>query len=543
MVVDTFLECTMKPRVVYSCGWTTVLSLGWMLGALLTLLWAHNPLHPITAATDLTILIFSPSSWLLMLVYSGFVAFWSFHHSTTFSTTPSVLKSWANLITRLFLEPNNIASLWVNCLVCGGLGWSFLKLGPSPYSALTVPCPSDSEANICFNQHHLFLLLSSLFTGALLAIQYNFFSDNCLIFPIIFKEKSSQVKQKLLPMLLISMGKSVKVVKWFCILFIATSLVSVKDPFNFLLTYLDPLLLLTCVLLSCLLLLINNSRLLLFSTFSCEPLSLSLSECLETLDSDQSLLRLLGLQRLSVLCQQSPAARQSVFSLSQPGGHPHQWNAIFKSCLGAITDLTSSMSPVVALAQAPPAPAAALAPQVSVNPSIRRLAPALPPKQEAVPQAPGSASLPSHVNQLVALRLQALQSKPLICALFKVCPDHSIREAMARAQPVIWAIDCVSNLAAASVSEDRYGLVQKDLPQLLVALLELEQSLAKTRGLSLSLPSASSSQDILLRHQLKQTIKSALYRIVIKFGEHILEVPIPKEFKLKIESYQRFMES
>uniref|UniRef100_A0A0E9RFR5 Nucleoporin NDC1 n=1 Tax=Anguilla anguilla TaxID=7936 RepID=A0A0E9RFR5_ANGAN len=52
------------------------------------------------------------------------------------------------------------------------------------------------------------------------------------------------------------------------------------------------------------------------------------------------ILKFLALQDLALLSQHSPSRRQEVFSLSQPGGHPHNWSAICKDvCLSSMTSL------------------------------------------------------------------------------------------------------------------------------------------------------------------------------------------------------------
>ena len=84
--------------------------------------------------------------------------------------------------------------------------------------------------------------------------------------------------------------------------------------------------------------------------------------------------------------------------------------------------------------------------------------------------------------------------------------------------------------------------MQKDLPVVLGAILTLEQTLVKTR--SLSLGTSQSQPDLLLRWQngegllasdlsffalrqeLRQTVKSGLYKVAISFGPHILEVRV-----------------
>ncbi|NXP93567.1 NDC1 protein, partial [Passerina amoena] len=55
------------------------------------------------------------------------------------------------------------------------------------------------------------------------------------------------------------------------------------------------------------------------------------------------LIKFLALQDLMLLSQYSPVRRQEVFSLSQPGGHPHNWTAISRECLSLLSDLTQRL--------------------------------------------------------------------------------------------------------------------------------------------------------------------------------------------------------
>ncbi|NXP82740.1 NDC1 protein, partial [Ramphastos sulfuratus] len=55
------------------------------------------------------------------------------------------------------------------------------------------------------------------------------------------------------------------------------------------------------------------------------------------------IIKFLALQDLMLLSQYSPVRRQEVFSLSQPGGHPHNWTAISRECLSLLSDLTQRL--------------------------------------------------------------------------------------------------------------------------------------------------------------------------------------------------------
>ncbi|KAF4021772.1 hypothetical protein G4228_013610 [Cervus hanglu yarkandensis] len=55
------------------------------------------------------------------------------------------------------------------------------------------------------------------------------------------------------------------------------------------------------------------------------------------------IIQYLALQDLMLLSQYSPSRRQEVFSLSQPGGHPHNWTAISRECLNLLNDMTQKL--------------------------------------------------------------------------------------------------------------------------------------------------------------------------------------------------------
>ena len=48
-------------------------------------------------------------------------------------------------------------------------------------------------------------------------------------------------------------------------------------------------------------------------------------------------------QDLWLLCQHSPRRRQVLFSLSQPGGHPHSWTAVSGQCLAMLNMVNTAI--------------------------------------------------------------------------------------------------------------------------------------------------------------------------------------------------------
>jgi len=516
---------------------SSVLSFAWLVAALAVTVAIDSPL---SAPSNLLAAVTSFSSLPFIIFFISLVLWCALHHSSTFSTTPSVLKSWASLLQQVGTDPHKLASVVASSLVSATLAWCFLKIGPNQYSSLFATCPKDSQANFCFSEHHLFLLASALLTGTITGINYNFFSENCVTFPIIYKEKSSQIKEKLMPILQSSVLKGLRVSKIFYPMYISTCLLLRSNPTSLIMDCFNLHLFCMLLIITTLLFTVNSTTLTVFGIAACEPLDLNLEEAVAGLDvkSATPLQRLLSIQQLAQLTSQDKSARSGVFVLSQPGGHPHTWNSLRAACLDAINDISSSINAVISPKPAPPPPAPV--PVVAaLSTPMRRLAPTLPPKVEEL--TPATTAAPSNLHSLVTARLEALKTRPFLSAIFHSTPDHGVRSVMCRAQAAIWAIDAITNIVAASVAEDRFGIVQKDLPVVLGAILTLEQTLVKTR--SLSLGTSQSQPDLLLRQELRQTVKSGLYKVAISFGPHILEVPVASQFRGKIESYHKFLEA
>lgn len=53
----------------------------------------------------------------------------------------------------------------------------------------------------------------------------------------------------------------------------------------------------------------------------------------EALSSNTALLRLWGCRDWSILAEQSEERRSVIFSVSQPGNHPHNWNSVLSAIL------------------------------------------------------------------------------------------------------------------------------------------------------------------------------------------------------------------
>ncbi|XP_006879765.1 PREDICTED: nucleoporin NDC1 isoform X2 [Elephantulus edwardii] len=240
------------------------------------------------------------------------------------------------------------------------------------YSFLVVPC-TDSEsldspaAQSCLNEHHLFSLLAGAFMGYSYSLQYFINNMNYLPFPIIQQYKFLRFRRSLLLLVKHSCVESLFLVRNFCILYyflgyipkawIGTAmdlredrqlnpLDTVSGLLNLSLLYhvwLCGVFVLTTWYISWILFKIYVTEAHLFPVQP--PFAEESDECLpKVLNSNPPLIiKYLALQDLMLLSQYSPSRRQEVFSLSQPGGHPHNWTAISRECLNLINDMTQKL--------------------------------------------------------------------------------------------------------------------------------------------------------------------------------------------------------
>ena len=140
---------------------SSVLSFAWLVAALAVTVAIDSPL---SAPSNLLAAVTSFSSLPFIIFFISLVLWSALHHSSTFSTTPSVLKSWASLlqqvnwkfdpnlttiqychILKVGTDPHKLASVVASSLVSATLAWCFLKIGPNQYSSLFATCPKDSQ--------------------------------------------------------------------------------------------------------------------------------------------------------------------------------------------------------------------------------------------------------------------------------------------------------------------------------------------------------------------------------------------------------------
>uniref|UniRef100_A0A8C0ELF1 Nucleoporin NDC1 n=1 Tax=Bubo bubo TaxID=30461 RepID=A0A8C0ELF1_BUBBB len=256
-----------------------------------------------------------------------------------YAVVPSIPCSRLALIGKI-IHPQQVIHSVVHAVMGMLVAWCTAVMTKGKFQFLAVSCtPSesldDTVPQMCLNEYHLFFLLSGAFMGYSYSLSYLINNMNYLPFPVIQQYKYLRFRRSL-PLL----------IKHSCV-------ESKLHPLDTLTGLLDLSLFYHTWLCGVFLLITWYIAWLLFKIYATEthhfPVQPTFAEetdqCLpKILNSNPPLIiKFLALQDLMLLSQYSPVRRQEVFSLSQPGGHPHNWTAISRECLSLLSDLTQRL--------------------------------------------------------------------------------------------------------------------------------------------------------------------------------------------------------
>ncbi|NXK23363.1 NDC1 protein, partial [Arenaria interpres] len=288
-----------------------------------------------------------------------------------YAVVPSIPCSRLALIGKI-IHPRQVIHSVVHAVMGMVVAWCAAVMTKGKFRFLSVPCtPSESLGDavprMCLNEYNLFFLLSGAFLGSSYSLFYLINNMNYLPFPIIQQYKCLRFRRSLPLLVKHSCVESLYFVRNFCVTYyffgyipkawISTTMDlhidSKLHPLDTLTGLLDLSLFYHAWLCGVFLLITWYIAWLLFKIYATEthhfPVQPTFAEetdqCLPKILSSNPplIIKFLALQDLMLLSQYSPLRRQEVFSLSQPGGHPHNWTAISKECLSLLSDLTKRL--------------------------------------------------------------------------------------------------------------------------------------------------------------------------------------------------------
>lgn len=287
--------------------------------------------------------------------------------------------------------------------------------------------------------------------------------------------------------------------------------------------------------------------------------------------------------------------RQQIFSLSIPGGHPYNWNALSGQCISSINAFNIELSTAIknlrggglqfklnnnavpnagkymqgfssniTRSSTPTSTAEAFEKirnrQYNENCGIRNMLTPIQPTENDVgllsPIKP-VADPCARFNQAMEMLQQKVDNVKMailnisgIRFLFgenEMAQLHSLLT-VPKADEISWIVQGISTIAVHSLHEDRYGVVQINLPEIISTLLQLRETINQ-------LPSSFNASANISPYQrcfqsksngaviLKNAVKRSLYNICITFKEYLPEL-VKNQSDLRIlKNYVDFLES
>ncbi|XP_041849169.1 nucleoporin NDC1 isoform X2 [Melanotaenia boesemani] len=353
--------------------WRAAASIAWAVlllpptTAVFVILSKFSFFHPIRTTTECLSLLTSASAIFSLILLGGVIIMVGFLFLEYHTVIPTIACSKIALFGQLF-HPRQLVICLAHCFMGIIVGWCCAVTIGFRYETLGHSCAqSDGYPQMCLNEYHLVFLLAGAFVGfshSLLGVIHNM---NYVSFHAVQQYKYLRFKGSLPLVVKCSITQAFYSVRNFIVLYfflgyiprtwicktLNLQLDSSVHPLDSIAGLLDLSLLYHLWISATYLLFMWYITLLLFRIFVTEvysfPVQSSFTEdahqCLPKVLTDKQpmILKFLALQDLALLSQHSPSRRSEVFSLSQPGRHPHNWNAVSKECLSLLADLTQRL--------------------------------------------------------------------------------------------------------------------------------------------------------------------------------------------------------
>lgn len=261
--------------------------------------------------------------------------------------------------------------------------------------------------------------------------------------------------------------------------------------------------------------------------------------------------RYLAALDLKILSMTDSNRRSEIFLLSQPGGHPRNWNSLLESCMGIINDFNRELD----IINGDGTNGEIESTYMHMKNRVTNISPVKSSTYSSplrnMAQSPQLLEIKDHnknkiddtfnhaVKQEFNNFLQKLCQKPGISYFFGELTDTRLKFLLVQSQPVIWTCEGLATIVAVSITEDKYGIVQTDLPAVITALINLKQNLDKLTKPGL-VPRKHVINDVFaikLRTALISTVKRSLYKIMITFSKYIHEIPLDHDIQVAIQPF------
>lgn len=516
--------------------------------------------------------------WIYFFVFAFITFVQGVIYSKTYLHHPPYLKNRFVKLQNVFTGENLLkGTLYTS--VGGCLVWLHLSLQKSNQNLLIRNC--DIIYGSCLIEEHYFLLLSGLWTGLYFFI-ISLHNLRYFKFPIIPQTKFFQFRKGIYSMLPTVASTAFWPAIYFMIgyyffghymrnFILSTASVQIETkPMDSISKLLDVSLILYLWLYQSIFILMNNAMSLVFEIFLTEwiPFDIQQNNVFEINNSVITLTDALSMESIPIiqhlgyldlitLAQKQKERRNILFTLSQPGGHPYNWNCIIEKCLSIIKKFSDELNAITLKSKEQQFPSSSIisnltASNITTCPSeyiynMRNLV------TEKIPSVDESCAckpietenfIYKYIKTKWNMLITYFLSKPLIYYIFGEQEDNKVQYVLFQAQAVIWAAEAISALSVVSLKEDSYGVVQKDLPAIINMLLALKHSLDKLQKSNILTKKPQSSDRSVKKiiSSLQSASKRSLYKITIGFEDYINDLTLDTTVMEHLQLFLKYKE-
>nr|XP_023025778.1 nucleoporin Ndc1 [Leptinotarsa decemlineata] len=552
LITNTF---TFKDLLLKKLYYSVICSVFSQLIVLLTYVFISNIniAHPSDWILSTVNTFLSLSTWLFVIPFITIIFAQSIICSKDYISKPSYCSTRFQQFISAF-SIRNLILLVLNIIVGTASVWMFLSLG-GEHQNLTSICKGQSY---CLNEGSLYLISSGLWTGFYYFAKV-YISEKHLEFPVIHQNKVLQFKSQLIPLIKESLIKSVWPLFYFVFLYTLWGNMfyqNLRATFGLLEgeTSDGSFIYLKLWMFSTIYYFNMNMMRFFFNVFLTEPVeflpckqtddSLCLQDFIHT--SDFPIVQNLACLDLSNLAQWSKQRRQVFFTLSQPGGHPHIWNSLVESVLRLLTEYTELLSKSTESMERVSKPL----PQVPIQSPIKyqnlrnmscssdMMTDIVDITHTSVPVISSVKAATDKLQEKITNMFGILKVLLGINFLFGELPQANIQKCLANGLTIIWTCQGISDLACASIMEDKYGIVQKDIPAIVSTLVKLKQNLDKLNKISALSKKIAGYDDFncKMKGAVSAAVKRSLFNICRTFGKFMSEFPLNKDVALYLQT-------
>ncbi|KAK4883626.1 hypothetical protein RN001_006945 [Aquatica leii] len=265
-----------------------------------------------------------------------------------------------------------------------------------------------------------------------------------------------------------------------------------------------------------------------------------------------------NVQHFYLLSIWSPQRRQMLYTLSQPGGHPHTWKRLIESILTLLSTFQEHLNKGLQNSPYPQDQKSINEPtlemlsqsyfefnEIYANMRPMDLNPLVETAQiiEVESKKWAFSELTDYFKDTITLKfgefVSYVQNLPSYKYLFDDLTEAQIQECFRSGQTIVWVVQGLANIIVKSLNEDPYGVIQRDLPVVLSNLVELKTTLDKLSKGSGPIKKGSNGDDFSrkMSDNVNNATRRSLTSICRTFSDYLEDIPVDREVRVELLAF------